>query len=52
MLKYCLRCKGNTQNINSKMLKTKDCREILSSKYAKYGSKRSRCLKEREAKGF
>ena len=34
MLTYCLKCKNKTENVDSKMLKTKNTRKILSSKCA------------------
>ena len=52
MLTYCLKCKRNTKNIDSKMLKTKNSRLMLSSKCAICGSKKSRFMKEQEAKGL
>ena len=47
MLTYCLKCKKN-----AKMLKTKNGRLNLSSKCAACGSKKSRFMKEQEAKGL
>ena len=52
MLTYCLKCKRNTKNIDSIMLKTKNSRLMLSSKCAICGSKKSRYMKEQEAKGL
>ena len=52
MLTYCLKCKRNTKNIDSKMLKTKNSRLMLSSKCAICGSKKSRFMKEQEGKGL
>ena len=52
MLTYCLKCKGNTKNIDAKMVKIKNGRLILSSKCAICGSKKSRFMKEQEAKGL
>ena len=52
MLTYCLKCNENTKNIDSKMLETKNGRLMLSSKCAVYGSKKSRIMKEQEAKGL
>ena len=50
MLTYCLKCKKkNTKNIDAKMLKNKNGRLNLSSKYAVCGSKKSRFMKEQEA---
>ena len=34
MMTYCLKCKENTNNIDSKMLETKNGRLMLSSKCA------------------
>ena len=34
MLTYCLKCKKNTKNTDAKMVKTKNGRFMLSSKYA------------------
>ena len=39
MLTYCLKCKGNTNNIDSKMLETTNRRTMLLSKCAVSGSK-------------
>ena len=50
MLTYCLKCKKDTKNVDSKMLKTKNGRAILSSKCAICGSKKSRFVKEQELK--
>ena len=52
MLTYCLRCKKDTKNINAKMKKIKNGRLMLSSKCAVCGSKKSRFIKEQEAKGL
>ena len=50
MLTYYLKCKKDTANIHSKMLETTNGRLMLSSKCAIFGSKKSRFLKEQEAK--
>ena len=52
MLTYCSKCKKDTKNIVSKVLKTKNGRLMLSSKCAICGSKKSRFMKEQKAKGF
>ena len=52
MLTYCLKCKKNTENVNSKVLKTRNCRTALSSKSATYDNKKSRFMKEQEAKDY
>ena len=50
MLTYCLKCKKNTKNIDAKMMKTKNGRFVLSSECAICGSKKSKVMKEQEAK--
>ena len=52
MLTYCLKCKKNTKNINARMIKTKNDRFALSSKYAVCGSRKSKFMKKQEAKGL
>ena len=52
MLTYCLKCKKDTENVDSKVSKTKNGRTMLSSKCAVCGSKNSRFMKEQEAKGI
>ena len=52
MSTYCLKCKKNTENVNSKVLKTKNGRSMLLRKCAVCGSKKSRFIKEQEAKGL
>ena len=50
MFIYCLVCKKNTENKDAKMVKTINGRLALSSKCAIYDSKKSRFMKEQEAK--
>ena len=45
MLTYCLVCNKNTKNIDAKMMKTKNCRFVLSSKCAVCGSKKLTFMK-------
>ena len=52
MLTYCLKCKRNETNRDLKMLETKNGKLMSSSKCAIYGSKKSRFMKEQEAKGL
>ena len=49
---YCVKCKKNTKNLNSKIFKTKNGRLIMQSKCADCGIKKSRFVKEQEAKGL
>ena len=50
MLTYCLKRKENTKNVDTKMKKTKNGRLMLLSKCVVCGSKKSRLIKEQEAK--
>ena len=52
MITYYLKYEKNTENIDSKMLKTENGRPFLSWKCTVYGSKRSRYMKEQEAIGL
>ena len=47
-----MKCRKNTENLNSKILKTKNSRLIMQSKCAECGFKKSRFVKEKEAKGL
>ena len=47
---YCLKCRKDTENINPKFSNTSNSRKIISSKYATCGSKKSRFIKDQEAK--
>ena len=49
---YCVRCRKKTQKLNSKIFKTKNGRLIMQSKCAGCGVKKSRFVKEQEAKGL
>ena len=48
---YCVKCKRDTENLNSKMFRTKNNRLIMESKCPVCGIKKSRFVKEQEAKG-
>ena len=50
MLTYCLECRKDTKNLDPKMIKTKNGKLVLLSKYAVCSSKKSRFIKEQEAK--
>ena len=41
MLNYWVKCRENTENLNSKVFKTKNNRIIMQSKSAACGSKKS-----------
>ena len=50
MKTYSVKCRKNTENLNSKIFKTKNGRLIMQSKCAGCGIKKSRFVKEQEAK--
>ena len=50
MKTYCLKCKKDTENIDPKMVRTKNNRLIMQSKFPVYIIKKSRFVKEQEAK--
>ena len=52
MKTYCLKCRKNTENIDPKMFKTKNGRLLMQSKCSDCGNKKSRFVKEQEAKGL
>ena len=49
---YCVECRNITENLNSKIFKTKNSRLIIESKCAECGFKKSRFVKQQEAKGL
>ena len=49
---YCVKCRKNAKNLNSKIFKTKNARLIMQSKCADCGIKKSIFVKEQEAKGL
>ena len=52
MKTYCVKCRKDTENIDPKMVRTKNNRIIMQSKCSACGIKKSRLLKEQEAKGL
>ena len=52
MLSYCLKCKKNTESIYSKVSKTSNGKTMIISKWAICGSKKSKLIKEQQAKGL
>ena len=52
MLSYCLKCKINTESINPKVSKTTNGKAMVLSTCAICGSKKSKFIKEQEAKGL
>ena len=52
MLSYCLKCKKNTESINPKVFKKRNGKIMILSKCAICGSKKSKFIKEQQAKGL
>ena len=52
MLSYCLKCKKSTESINPKFLKTTNGKTMMLSKCVICGSKKSKFIKEQQAKGL
>ena len=50
MKTYCVKCRKNTENLDSKIFNTKSNRLIMQSKCPVCGIKKLRFVKEREAK--
>ena len=50
MKSYCLKCRKDTENINPKLLRTSNGKAMILSKCATCGSKKSRFIKNQEAK--
>ena len=49
---YCLKCKKNTKNLDSKIFRTKNNRLIMQSRCSDCGIKKSRFVNEQEATGL
>ena len=49
---YCVKCKRDIGNLNSKIFRTKNNRLIMQSKCPVSGIKKSIFVKEQEAKGL
>ena len=52
MKTYCVKCRKDTENIDPKLFRTKNNRLIMQSKSPVCGIKKSRFVKEQEAKGL
>ena len=50
MKNYCVKCKKGTENIDSKMVRTKNNRLVMQSNCSVCGIKKSRFVKEQEGK--
>ena len=52
MKSYCLKCRKDTENINSRVSNTRNGRTMILSKYTICYSKKWRFVKNQEAKGL
>ena len=52
MKTYCVKCRKDTDNIDPKIFNTKNNRLLMQSKYSNCKNKKSRFVKEKEAKGL
>ena len=52
MRSFCLKCKKNTESINPKVSKTSNGKTMILSQCAICGSKKSKFIKEQQAKGL
>ena len=52
MLSYCLKCKKNTESVNPRVSAVSNGRAMILSKCAICGSKKSKFIKNQEAKGL
>ena len=52
MKTYCMKCRKDTEILTQKWLGQKNNRLIMQSKCSIYGIKKSRFVKEQEAKGL
>ena len=52
MKTYCLKCKKDSENLDSKIFRTENNKLIMQSKSSNCENKKSRFIKEQEAKGL
>ena len=52
MKTYCIKCRRDSENIDPKMVRTKNNRLIMQSKCSVCGIKKSRFVKEQKVKGL
>ena len=52
MLSYCLKCRKDTESINLKVSKTPNGKMMILAKCSICGSKKSKFIKEQQAKGL
>ena len=52
MLPYCLKCRKNRENINLKISGTSNGKAMILSKFAIFGTKKSKFIKKQKANGL
>ena len=52
MKTYCVKCRKDTENIDPKMVRTKNNRLIMQSKCSVCGIKKTKIVKEQKTKGL
>ena len=52
MKTYCVKCKKDTENIDPKIVRTKNNRLLMQTECSDCRNKKSRFVKEQEAKGL
>ena len=52
MKSYCLNCKKDAENINTRVSNTSNGRKMILWKWAICGSRKSKFIKDQEAKGL
>ena len=52
MRTYCVKCRKETENIDPKIFRTENNRLVMQSKCSVCGIKKSKFVKEQEAKGL
>ena len=52
MLSYCLKCRKNRKSKNPEVMKTKNGRIMLLSKFTVCNRKKSKFIKDQEARGL
>ena len=50
MKTYCVKCRKDTENIDPKIVRTKNNRLLMQSKCSVYGIKKSRFVKKKKQK--
>ena len=52
MKTYCAKCRNDTENIDPKIIRSKNNKLVMQPKRSIFGIKKSRFVKEQEAKGL